>query len=99
MPRISRWHFLRRGATRRRHWLPDEVETKAGLSGVGAQTMLTEGIAEAYRKGRDELAQRAEPRLVLQCGGRENSPDLLTTTGADFLASSDLGEKCSDRLN
>jgi len=63
------------------------------LSGVGAQTMLSETIAQAYRKGRDQLSKMAEAKLVSQCKGRENSPDLLSATGADFLANPDLAEE------
>ncbi len=70
-----------------------ETATTAGLSDVGAQTMLTEGIADVYRKGRDEMDKGAEPRLASMCEGRENSPDLFATTGAEFLANPSLSEE------
>ncbi|MBL4805783.1 MAG: aldehyde dehydrogenase (NADP(+)) [Rhodobacteraceae bacterium] len=70
-----------------------EAAALAGLSGVGAQTMLTDGIADAYRRGRDLLGKGTSRKLVSSCAGRENGPDLLVTSGADFLANPDFAEE------
>lgn len=65
------------------------IETmRAELAGVAPQTMLTNGIAAAYRNGCRRLADTTgvtslfgEPRE-----GREASPHLFETTGSAFLA-------------
>ena len=38
---------------------------KEAVGKIGAQTMLTDGIAEAYRAGRDRIAGSAGVRAVL----------------------------------
>lgn len=72
------------------------VETaKAALSQVGPQTMLTDGIAGAYRKGRDRMAASTGVRELLTstCDMRNATPYLFETTGETWLANHDLGEE------
>lgn len=65
------------------------------LAAAGTQTMLTDGIAQAYRSGRDAMAQVAgvEARVNNPCADRAASADLFVTTGAEWLANPDLGEE------
>ena len=65
------------------------------LSAVGAQTMLTEGIANAYRAGRDRIAGTKGVREVLTstCDLRNATPYLFATTGAEWLANDALGHE------
>jgi len=67
----------------------------AALEPIGAQTMLTDGIAEAYRKGRDRVRGSAGVREVLTstCDLRNATPYLFTTTGKEWLANAELGEE------
>ncbi len=67
----------------------------AGLETVGAQTMLTEGIARAYRTGRDRVQASAGVREVLTstCDLRNATPYLFETTGQAWLADHTLGEE------
>ncbi|MGR3322526.1 MAG: aldehyde dehydrogenase (NADP(+)) [Pseudooceanicola sp.] len=67
----------------------------AALGETGAQTMLTEGIANAYRAGRDRVAASAGVREVLTstCDLRNATPYLFATTGADWLANAELGHE------
>ncbi|MGB5558143.1 MAG: aldehyde dehydrogenase (NADP(+)) [Paracoccaceae bacterium] len=68
---------------------------KAAVEGTGAQTMLTDGIAEAYRKGRDRVAGAAGVQEVLTsvCDMRNATPYLYETTGKNWLANHALGEE------
>ena len=65
------------------------------LKPVGAQLMLTDGIAAAYRQGRDRIAGTAGVREVLTsvCDLRNATPYLYATTGAEWLANHALGEE------
>ena len=65
------------------------------LGGVGAQTMLTDGIASAYRRGRERVASSAGVREVLTsvCDLRNATPYLYATSAADWLGNSALGEE------
>ncbi len=67
----------------------------AGLGEVGPQTMLTDGIASAYQKGRDVIRGTAGVREVLTttCDLRNATPYLFVTTGTDWLANEVLGEE------
>ncbi|MDQ2092293.1 aldehyde dehydrogenase (NADP(+)) [Marimonas arenosa] len=71
-----------------------EAVTKA-LEPVGAQTMLTDGIAAAYRGGRDRVAGTTGVREVLTsvCDLRNATPYLFATTGKEWLANEILGEE------
>jgi NADP-dependent aldehyde dehydrogenase len=68
---------------------------KAALEPVGAQTMLTDGIAAAYRQGRDRIAAGAGVREVLTsvCDLRNATPYLFEVSGDDWLANHILGEE------
>ena len=62
---------------------------------VGAQTMLTDGIAAAYRQGRDRIAAGRGVREVLTtvCDQRQATPSLYEVSGRDFLANHALAEE------
>ncbi|OUS38943.1 aldehyde dehydrogenase (NADP(+)) [Rhodobacterales bacterium 56_14_T64] len=68
---------------------------KTGLEQVGAQTMLTDGIASAYHQGRDRVAATSGVQTVLTttCDLRNATPYLFATTAADWLANEELGEE------
>ena len=65
------------------------------LSKIGAQSMLTSGIAKAYHAGRDRIASSKGAREVLTttCDLRNATPYLFATTAADWLANEELGEE------
>ncbi|MDI7862765.1 aldehyde dehydrogenase (NADP(+)) [Rhizobiaceae bacterium n13] len=69
--------------------------TSDALSKVAAQTMLTDGIAAAYRDGQRKFAERnaVKPVLVTESAERSASPNLFETTGEQFLADHGLGEE------
>ena len=68
---------------------------KAAVAQVGAQTMLTDGIAQAFRQGRDRIAASAGVQQVLSsvCDLRNATPYLFEVSGADWLANHILGEE------
>ncbi len=68
---------------------------KAALQEVGAQTMLTDGIASAYRDGveRFKVSNAVAPVLSNDSAGRAALPNLFETTGAAWLADHSLGEE------
>ncbi len=68
---------------------------RAALEPVGAQVMLTDGIAEAYRSGRDRVQASAGVQEVLTttCDLRNATPYLYSTSGKDWLANEELGEE------
>jgi NADP-dependent aldehyde dehydrogenase len=65
------------------------------LGSVGAQTMLTDSIASAYRAGRDKVAGTAGVRELLTstCNMRNASPYLYAASGEDWLANHVLGQE------
>ena len=65
------------------------------LAGVNAQTMLTDGIASAYRSGGDTVATTAgvEELLAASCEGRNALPYLFRVSGKDWLHSRVLAEE------
>jgi NADP-dependent aldehyde dehydrogenase len=69
--------------------------TTAALAPVGAQTMLTDGIAAAYRAGRDRIAGSSGVQQVLtsMCDLRSATPYLFATSGKEWLANAALGEE------
>lgn len=72
------------------------VETaKVGLEKVNAQTMLTDGIAAAYRSGatRIEGTEGVQALLTSTCDLRNAKPYLFATTGEAWLANHALGEE------
>ncbi|WIV51541.1 aldehyde dehydrogenase (NADP(+)) [Marivivens sp. LCG002] len=71
-----------------------EAAVKA-LEPIGAQTMLTDGIASAYRSGRDRVAATAgvQELLTSTCDMRNATPYLFATTGKEWLDNHVLGEE------
>ena len=67
----------------------------AALSPIGSQTMLTDGIAAAYRAGRDRVAGANGVRSILttMCDQRQATPYLFEVSGTDWLADHALGEE------
>ncbi|MCA9838865.1 MAG: aldehyde dehydrogenase (NADP(+)) [Trueperaceae bacterium] len=65
------------------------------LSPVAEQTMLTDGIAEAYRSGRDRVkgTTGVQELLTSVCNMRGASPYLYKTTGENWRANEVLGEE------
>src|SRR5690606_3873611 len=68
---------------------------KEALAKVGPQTMLTPGIAKAYRDGQARFQTRTTVTPVFETvsEGREASPNLYETQGAQFLADHALSEE------
>lgn len=71
------------------------ASAKDALSAVGPQTMLTDGIAKAYRDGRDRIAgsKGVQELLTSSCDLRNATPYLFETTGETWLANHELGEE------
>ncbi len=68
---------------------------KTAVGAIGPQTMLTDGIAEAYRAGRDRVAKGNGVRSVLTttCDLRNATPYLFEVSGQDWLADHALAEE------
>lgn len=68
---------------------------KDALDPQAAQVMLTDGIAQAYRSGRDRVAASKGVQEVLTstCDMRNATPYLFTTTGKEWLDNEVLGEE------
>ncbi|WP_204113474.1 aldehyde dehydrogenase (NADP(+)) [Shimia biformata] len=68
---------------------------RAALEPIGAQVMLTGGIASAYHQGRDRVAATAGVQEVLTstCDLRNATPYLFATSGKEWLANETLGEE------
>ena len=71
------------------------TSAKDALSGVAAQTMLTDGMAETYRSGAKRVAATAGVKEVLttSCDLRNATPYLFETTGENWLSNHELGEE------
>lgn len=69
--------------------------TREAVGQVGAQTMLTDGIAQAYRAGRDRVAAQTGVREVLTsvCDLRQATPYLFEVTGDAWLGNHALAEE------
>lgn len=67
----------------------------AALEPIGAQTMLTEGIAEAYQSGNKIIATATgvQELFTSTCNLREASPYLYATDGDTWLANEALTEE------
>ncbi len=65
------------------------------LRGAPAQTMLTEGIAAAFRSGAERVAATTGVRELVtsMCDRRSAAPFLFETTGDAWLANAELGEE------
>lgn len=72
-----------------------EEAAKSALEKTDAQVMLSEGIANAYRAGRDRLSGVSAVRRAVGSGadGRNAAPDLLVTSGETFLAEPQLADE------
>ncbi|MFN3845181.1 MAG: aldehyde dehydrogenase (NADP(+)) [Paracoccaceae bacterium] len=68
---------------------------KAALEPTPSQTMLTDGMADAYRVGRDRVAAGTGVRSILttMCEARSATPNLFEVSGADWLADHMLAEE------
>ncbi|PJF09826.1 aldehyde dehydrogenase (NADP(+)) [Pseudorhodobacter sp. MZDSW-24AT] len=68
---------------------------RTALEPAVAQTMLTDGMASAYRAGRDRMAAGAGVRALLttHCDGRSATPNLFEVDAADWLADHRLAEE------
>lgn len=71
------------------------ASAKEALSAIGAQTMLTDGIAAAFHEGTSRVSGSAGVRdlLTTSCDGRDATPYLFTTTAAEWLKNDALGEE------
>ncbi|MEX0303505.1 MAG: aldehyde dehydrogenase (NADP(+)), partial [Leisingera sp.] len=65
------------------------------LAAVPAQTMLTDGIAAAYRTGKERVASTGgvSQMLASGSGSREATPSLFVTTARNWLQDKTLGEE------
>ncbi|MFG5379597.1 aldehyde dehydrogenase (NADP(+)) [Yoonia sp. R2-816] len=66
---------------------------EAALKDADAQTMLTDGIADAYRRGVARVADGATELLGTSCEGREAKPYLYKISAKGWLANQDLQEE------
>ncbi|WP_417519578.1 MULTISPECIES: aldehyde dehydrogenase (NADP(+)) [Pseudomonadota] len=68
---------------------------KAGLSDVSAQTMLTDGMADAYRAGAKRIGATSGVKDVLttSCDLRNATPYLFETTGENWISNHELGQE------
>ncbi|WP_099865834.1 aldehyde dehydrogenase (NADP(+)) [Pararhizobium haloflavum] len=66
--------------------------TSEALEGVAAQTMLGDGIADAYRKGLDRIAAHGGTQTVWagESSGRNSAPAVFVASGETWLAEPDL---------
>ncbi|MGL4312330.1 MAG: aldehyde dehydrogenase (NADP(+)) [Paracoccaceae bacterium] len=67
----------------------------AALQPIAAQTMLTDGIADAYRKGADRVGAGAGVQALLTstCDLRNAAPYLYRVSGDDWLGNHALSEE------
>lgn len=68
---------------------------KASLEDVAPQTMLTDGIAKAYREGCERFANSKVAKTIYTTDseGRTASPNIFEVSAADFLQAQELGEE------
>jgi NADP-dependent aldehyde dehydrogenase len=71
------------------------TEAQQALDSVSAQTMLTDGIADAYQQGSKRVAATKGVREVLTttCNLRDATPYLFATSAAEWLNNESLGEE------
>ncbi|WP_299944805.1 aldehyde dehydrogenase (NADP(+)) [uncultured Ruegeria sp.] len=72
-----------------------QTAARTGLSAVGSQTMLTDGIAAAYRDGVSRVAAGTGVSKIMgtSCDARDAAPNLFTVSGDDWLADHALQEE------
>ena len=63
------------------------------LKANGPQTMLTDGIAQAYRNGRSVVAASATELVGSSAEAREVTPDMFRVTAQEWLASEQLAHE------
>ena len=68
---------------------------KAAAGTITPQTMLTDGIAQAFRAGRDRIAAGQGVRTLLSanCEGRQTGPCLYEVSSTDWLSNHTLCEE------
>lgn len=68
---------------------------KEAVGAIGAQVMLTDGIAAAFRQGAERIAGTAGVRSVLtsMCDRRNAAPYVFEVDGAQWLADETLGHE------
>lgn len=66
-----------------------------GLTAVAAQTMLTDGMADAYRSGARKVSEGAGVKSLLTtaCEGRSAAPYLFEVSADDWIANEELSEE------
>lgn len=71
------------------------IAAAKSLQPVGPQTMLTDGIAAAYRDGCERMAANTGVEVLSSstCNDRTATPNLFTASGAEWLANPALGEE------
>ncbi|MBB1491419.1 aldehyde dehydrogenase (NADP(+)) [Paracoccus sp. MC1854] len=71
------------------------ASARAALEQTAPQTMLTPGIAQAYREGVDRMGKSnaVKPVLTTDSAERSASPNLYETTADAFLGENDLAEE------
>ncbi|SON58160.1 NADP-dependent fatty aldehyde dehydrogenase [Hartmannibacter diazotrophicus] len=69
-----------------------ETTASAALKDVSDQPMLTDGIASAYRGGRDRVckARGVKSLVSSEDGGRNTGPDLFVTSSEQWFANPEL---------
>ena len=72
-----------------------QAAAESGLSAVAEQTMLTDGIAAAYRDGVSRVAAGTGVSKIIgtTCETRDAAPYLFTVSGDDWLADHKLQEE------
>lgn len=76
----------------------DDAETfitaaKTTLKDSNPQTMLTDGISNAYRKGRNVVASSATELVRSSCQTRENAPDMYRVSAKTWLETENLAHE------
>ncbi|NVK36125.1 MAG: aldehyde dehydrogenase (NADP(+)) [Rhodobacteraceae bacterium] len=68
---------------------------KEALAGVGAQVMLTQGIATSYQKGVEGIEATAGVHALVSTdsSGREACPNLFKVSSSEFLKNHNLSEE------
>jgi NADP-dependent aldehyde dehydrogenase len=66
-----------------------------GLKAVAAQTMLTDGMADAYRDGARRVSEGAGVKSLLTstCEGRSAAPYLFDVSAEDWMTNEELAEE------
>ena len=72
-----------------------ERAAAAGLAGVAAQTMLTDGIAQAYRDGQARISAAPGVTVLVETesGARQANPNLYSVPSDAFRQTHALGEE------